>query len=489
MANTSKVAFGTGGEPHPAKQKAERKAPSDRDAGKGPMSKTGDDPLEVARQLRALEALLGSEQRVRQATDENELVHLIANEVKKMTGARQALVFRRAGRGSMRVRGVSSVAVIDRDTPFIRWIEKIIAKVEHETGLSEFKAFNVADYASQLDTETANYPFPFLAWQPLKLGSADIFAGIVVAREKPWMESDKQFLNRQADVYTTYWKAVAGPRSLRTRSKRRWAMPIITLGLAALACVPVPMTALAPVEIVAAQPQHVTAPLDEVVAALPKDPNEFVKAGDVILRFEETKLLNQLKVAVEEQKVAASRYDRAQQASFSDEGARHELAITLNELLLKRAERNYVEAQYEKAVIRAQRDGVLIYTDKDRLLGRPVKTGERLMQIADPAKLAARIELPVADAIVLEKGSSVRLFLDSNPLASVPATLTNTAYHAEPNSTQQLVYRLRAEFGADHPEGARIGARGTAQLSGAQVPLAYFLLRRPISALRQYFGI
>ena len=34
----------------------------------------------------------------------------------------------------------------------------------------------------------------------------------------------------------------------------------------------------------------------------------------------------------------------------------------------------------------------------------------------------------------------------------------------------------------------RIGARGTAQVFGATVPLAFFLLRRPIAFARQTLG-
>jgi hypothetical protein len=80
------------------------------------------------------------------------------------------------------------------------------------------------------------------------------------------------------------------------------------------------------------------------------------------------------------------------------------------------------------------------------------------------------------------------MFLDADPLSSIPARAVSIGYQAEPNTTQQLVYRVDAEIDGDHP-GLRIGARGTAQLQGQMVPLAFYLLRRPISALRQYFGL
>ena len=141
-----------------------------------------------------------------------------------------------------------------------------------------------------------------------------------------------------------------------------------------------------------------------------------------------------------------------------------------------------------KSQIVAQRTGVLVYENKDRWIGKPVKTGERIMEIVDPNLAMARIDLPVADAIVLDKSAGAKLFLDANPLSSLRATLVSESYQAEPNATQQLVYRVLADFdaGKDMP---RIGSRGTAQIRGAYIPLAYYLLRRPLSALRQRFGI
>ncbi len=110
------------------------------------------------------------------------------------------------------------------------------------------------------------------------------------------------------------------------------------------------------------------------------------------------------------------------------------------------------------------------------------------MQIVDPGRVTARIELPVADAIVLARGATARLFLDANPLKAVDARVISEGYQAEPNATQQLVYHVYAEFKGG-TDGIRIGARGTAQLIGSEVSLAFYLFRRPISAVRQQLGL
>ena len=437
----------------------------------------------------AFEVLLGVEDRVRAAADENELVHLLANETRKLVAARQIVVVRALHSGKFQVMAISSLAVTDRDTPFVRWVEGMIAAIKADAGVEQAIDYELPAFTSADVIETQSYPFGHFLWQPLSLRSGDVFAGLLLARERPWSEADKQLMGREARVFATIWQSLAGTHKLG-QSKRwgSWRRLVIGGALALAACIPVPMTTLAPVELVAANPHRITAPIDGVVKEIFVDPNQPVKAGQPVLAFEDTVLRNQYRLAERALQVANARYARLQRAAFSDTEARHDLTIALNEMRVKRAERDFAANQLERTKLTADRDGVLIYANRDTLVGRPVRTGERLMQIANPSDIAARIELPVADAIVLERGSNVKLFLDSDPLNSVRATLKNKSYHATANSTQQLVYNLDARLDKTRSD-MRIGARGTAQLFGDYVPLIYFLLRRPIAAMRQYVGI
>lgn len=434
-------------------------------------------------------ALLAIESKVRAAKDEIELLHLIANELRKLVAGRQAVIVRAARQGRFEVACVSSLVVTDRESPFVRWIEGMVAQIASERGLADAINFELPAFVAADAAETLSYPFSQFVWQPLHLTTGEVFAGILIARERPWSVHDQRIIARQAEVFSGNWLALHGSASLRPRRLLgrgpRWA--IAMAGFAA-AFLPVPMTTLAPVEIVAREPQRVTAPIDGVVAEILIEPNKSVKTGDVVLRLEQTALKNRLLLAEQEMAVAKARFDRASQAAFSDEKARHDVAQARAEFDLKAAERSYAADVLQRSEVVAERAGLLVYLDKDRWIGRPVKTGERLMQIVDPAAFAARIDLPVADAIVLDRGAYIRLFLDADPLTAVPARLVSEGYQAEPNSTQQLVYRLVAELDRS-AEGVRIGSRGTAQLVGGPVPLAFYLLRRPISAARQYVGL
>ena len=434
--------------------------------------------------------LLAVESKVRAAKDEVELLHLIANESRKLVSARQVIILRRGRRGLFEVSCVSSVAMVERDTPFARWVSAIANEiVDNNNGNETSLVFDLPAFADPEAPETTDYPFAHMVWHPLRLVSGQLFAGILFTREEPWSDQDVKIIARECDVFSDRWQALYGHKALKWRRPISRPMRFIIWFLALAASVfPVPLTALAPVEIIAKSPQRVTAPIDGIIKEILVEPNASVKQGDVILRFDETTARNQTQVAEQELLLAKAHLMRTSQAAFSNEKARHDLGAAQAAYELKKAESDFSAELLAKSQIVAQRTGVLVYENKDRWIGKPVKTGERIMEIVDPNLAMARIDLPVADAIVLDKSASAKLFLDANPLSSLRATLVSESYQAEPNATQQLVYRVLADFDAGK-EMPRIGSRGTAQIRGAYIPLAYYLLRRPLSALRQRFGI
>ena len=133
--------------------------------------------------------------------------------------------------------------------------------------------------------------------------------------------------------------------------------------------------------------------------------------------------------------VAEARYQQNLRTSFSDPSAKRELSIAQSELQLKAGEYDYAQELLNNTRGTAGASGLVIFADKDTWTGRPVTIGERIMRIADPSKVEVTINLAVADAIVLQEGASVELYLDSNPLQPVEAKLTSASFHAQPDGT------------------------------------------------------
>ena len=101
------------------------------------------------------------------------------------------------------------------------------------------------------------------------------------------------------------------------------------------------------------------------------------------------------------------------------------------------------------------------------------------------ARLKERYGRP-AFAIALEPGSAVKLHLNSSPLFAVSATLRYVAHDAVQRPDGSYAYRMRATL--DDKTDHRVGLKGTAKVSGSWVPAIYWMLRRPIAAVRQTVG-
>ena len=104
-----------------------------------------------------------------------------------------------------------------------------------------------------------------------------------------------------------------------------------------------------------------------------------------------------------------------------------------------------------------------------------------------PRKPGILIHLPVADAVSLDVGAAVKLFLTVKPLSPLEATITETSFQAVLSPGGIASYRLRAAF-VDADEQARIGLRGTAKVYGGWVAMGYYLVRRPLATLREWSG-
>jgi multidrug resistance efflux pump len=250
----------------------------------------------------------------------------------------------------------------------------------------------------------------------------------------------------------------------------------------------VPQSALAPAEVVAAQPRVVAAPMDGVIAQVHVDPNQSVESGQKLFSFDATELRSQAAVARRALAIAEAELRRAGQGAFADRQETAKLRVLETKRDLRAAELAQAEERLSRVTVTAERPGVAIFTDPNEWIGRPVRTGERVMQVADPGQTRLRNDLPVADAIQLSPGARVALFLDVAPLERVPASLAQASYEAATTPDDVLAYRVYADFPKAAPP-RRPGLKGTAKLYGAEVPLALYLFRRPLSAARQWLGL
>ena len=388
---------------------------------------------------------------------------------------------------------VSGLARVNRDAPMTRWYENIGTALWQQPGEAARKVqvFELPTHADPADPCTGEASLRHLMWVPLADGERAVRAGWLLARDLPWDDAHCKLAERLALAYAHGLSAIAG----RDKPPAAWRRHQSKLGLvaaaaaAALVFVHVPLTTLAPVEVTPQDPFVVAAPVRGVVERILVAPGAQVSAGTPLVQLVDTTLSSNFDVANQKLEVARSKVLRLQQAAVDDVTAKHELAIAQTEQSVAKAERDYAQAMLDKSIIRARQGGVALFGDPRDWAGRPVAVGEAIMRVADPKLVEYQIKVPVADAVNVRENARVKVFLDAAPMAPLDAHVVRAAYKAEPDATGMANFTVTARVDDANAPAERLGLRGTARVYGEQVSLIYYLLRRPITAVRQWSGL
>ncbi|UYA58821.1 membrane-fusion-like protein [Pectobacterium sp. F1-1] len=430
----------------------------------------------------AFARFLDIERQARAANSTEELAYCIVNDSQPLFNFRHAALVING-----KVRAVTGVTQPAPHAPFVAFVERACTQLSSvdEKALAQCRVIQASQLDEQSRRDWQSLSAPEVLWSPLNDRQGNPFGAIWYAREQPWQSTDQVLAEQLSGAFSHAWLAIE-PQTTRWRRRARWKIVVPALLLLACLFIPVRQSVLAPAEVIPHQGRVVAAPLDGVIQSFTVLPNQSVRQGEVLVRFDSTTLKAQADVAERALNVAEAEHRASSQRAFQDADSKARLDFLAAQVAQKRAERDYANALLSRAEIRAERDGIAVFADATRWMGKPVRTGERLMELADPALTALRIELDVGDAIQLQQEAPITLFLDSDPLTPHAALLERIAYESEQTPAGNLAYRLDARF-TDTPP--RIGLRGTAKISGDYVPLAVYLFRRPLAVIRQAIGL
>lgn len=443
----------------------------------------------VEQRMRGLTVLMQLEAEARKAQTDKALQFLIVNETRRLLHYRQAFLFSSGGdpRSRCRVEAAASVALMDRNAPLIQWMELALDAMREKDPPDTVQRFDRSRCPEGLAEQWREFSPPYVLWSPLCRPDGAFLGGLWLARDMAFRDDELAVLKRLCDAYAHAWGVFAGGRRVRGRWRsRRLGWGLVAVVVAAL-FLPVRLSTLAPVEVVAKDPIIVSAPLDGVIAEIMVPPNRSVSEGDPLFTFEDTSFRNDYEVAEKALAVSLAEFRKAAQGAFHDAKSKAEVALLKARVELSKAERDYARDVLTRVQVRAQGAGLLLYSDEAEWIGRPVVVGERVMEIADPKRTELRIDLAVDDSIILSEGAEVKCFLDVDPLHALQATVTHASYKAEVLPGDLLAYRVHAELkGSD--SRVRIGLQGTAKIYSEPVALFFYLFRRPIGAIRQFIG-
>lgn len=446
-------------------------------------------------------------QRARAAVSANELAFLAVNDSRALVPYRQAALWL----GAQGVHTLSGVVAVEANAPYAQWLDQLCRTLSAQHASGGALTVEAAQLPAAVTAAWDEWLPAAVTWLPLRRmqppasshrDSAGAPAGLLLAGDVPLRPDQLALLDEWMDIWQHAWRATHRPapwsaaawlarwregwRSGAPGQRLRRRLIVGAVLLAVLLC-PVRLTVLAPGELVPANPATIRAPLDGVIADFAVRPNQTVAAGQLLFSFDQAPIGSRLQVAREALGTAQAEYRQAAQLMLNDPRAKAQLATLLGNIAEKQAQASFLEEQAQRSRVLAPQAGIVLFDDPSEWVGRPVQTGERIMQVASARDVEIEAWVPIGDAIPLSAQAPVSLYLAASPLSPISGTVRYMSHRAMPRPDGSYAYRVRAKLDATTDQ--RIGLKGTAKLAGGYVPLAYWILRRPLASIRQFLAI
>lgn len=424
----------------------------------------------------------------RKAESPDALGYTMVNDTHSLLPYRQAALWLSGNGNRAGLQALSGQSLVESNSPFVIWLNGFAKQYVKRERADSAHAVDLASLEDETREEWLHWLPPHMLWLPLRQDKR-VIGALLLTRAEPWQDAESRLLEHLMGIYSHAWAALQKSRRVnlgRRLLDRRWKLTGFAL-LAVILLLPIRQSVLAPAEVVAYQPRLVRAPIDGVIESLHVSPNQRVEADQLLISLDSTTLDKELAVAHKELETIQAEHKQAAQRAFFDKDSKAMLNVLESRLEQQQAQLTYLTSLQQRLTIRARSAGLAIFDDANDWLGRPVKIGERIMEIADPQQVELQIHLPVQDAILLEPGTEVAFFLTIRPQYPISAELTYAGYKAQLTPDGILAYRLKGRFSGEQ-QALRIGLKGTAKLYGESVTLFYYLMRRPLSVLRQWFG-
>lgn len=444
----------------------------------------------IASNVAGLGRLLQLEAEARHADSMDDIAFLAVNETRQLVNYDRALVWLP---WQKRVRAVSGVSAVERTAPFTRWANRVARHLSSLRNCPDQFVLTEDALPRRLRAGLSEWSPGTMLWLPLHVEDAARTGGLLLMRAEPFEESEAQVLTRLASTYahaTSLLRLRGRGRSTRAGKRlfRRLLLPVIALAAIAALFIPVRLTVLVPAQVVPANPHFVSAPLNGVVSRILVEPNAPVRKDDTVVRLEDTELSARLEISGKAVSAATAELNRARQRAFTDLRSKADLQLLQAKLEEKITERDYAASRLAWAAIKSPATGIAIFNDRNEWAGKPVSVGERIMIVADPEDVRLDVWIPAGDAVSLPADARVLFFLNAAPDAPVEARLKVVSYDSQPRPDGSIAHRGKAAF-MNAATAPRLGLTGVAKIHGEEVSLMYLIMRRPLAALRRWFGI
>lgn len=330
-------------------------------------------------------------------------------------------------------------------------------------------------------------------WLPLKAGNKEVGA-LWLERwsGREWTSAELKGCEPLMSSYALAWRYHQLNRSSLSKilawKRRKFLYLLLTALLIVVSFIPAPLRVVAPCEVVPADPLSITAKIDGVIETIDVERGETVKKDQPLVQFRKEIVLEELKEAKQQVRYSFSDLKRTQVEALRNPGAKAKLDLIKTQIEQEKARLAIAEYNAGQLVIKSPINGVIkIKGEPNDWEGRPVMIGERIMTLINPDSSKVRINLPQDDNIDFDKDTLVKIVLNTESGTTRFGKLIYISRHAENDPQGISGFIAEAEWDVP-PDDIRMGVKGSAIIYGEKVPLAYWLLRRPIATIRRYVG-
>jgi multidrug resistance efflux pump len=431
--------------------------------------------------------------------------HLV-NEFSKTVTYRQCLywVYRR---GAVKILHASGQTEVSEDSPYIRHLANIIEQKIKKEGYASRRfiqdkfeengaatAYTMTPTEIQMaeieaDDELYDYRPAESTVCAICTDDRDVLGGIWIDRNKKYENIEIALIEDTADALAEKMRAEKSKGSFLERTAQRFKNIGFLIFLAVLFAgfIPVRLSVTAPAEVISQDTYVVTSPINGMIEEVLVKPNQNVSQGDILFYLDRTELRNGYNLGVQKLATARAALEKTERERLSDPSKSVEVNALKEQIKLRKLELEYYETRLDLAEIKAPRDGVVLFSDVNDILGKPVKIGTQVMKLADPDKLELLIRIPTHSIIDLEDNADVEFFLNVDPLHSHDAELRTISYQSSKDEDGLLSYKARAVI--ENPQDVeRVGLTGTAKVYGDKTLFIINVLRRPMIAVRNLIG-
>lgn len=422
--------------------------------------------------------LLAFEESIRNVKNKDEFIFHICNKLRELLNY-EFSVFLSIKKNRVEIRGVSDVTEYSESSKELDYVKNQLVKLSKKSDEGELDF----EFGEQLGNNKLTF-FKIKNYNDTDVKNSnkkEYYIAIITKNS-----IDNRQIELLKKVLTVYFYSMSYLR-FTFDSKKVNKIKLFFVFIFIISLIPFPSSIIAPVEVVAKDPFIVTAPFDGVVDKVLVDVNQEIEEGTKIILFDDLLARNEFRLADKKFQVSKARLENVQELAFYDNKASYEISVNKTELELAKLERDYAKEVLSRTMIFSNIKGVPIFTNKSDIEGRPVKMGEKIIEIANPTEFKYKIAIPVHELSQVNKGSAVSIYLDSAPLGGFSAEIESVSFLPSEQNNGEISYTAYALTSSDYIN--RIGARGTARIYGEYSPLILQITKGPFHHIRMALGL